>query len=65
MWKIYKSSRYVFSVLFALSLVFGQVALAQDDKKEEKKEVKKEEKSEKDASGTHGGFIPDVDCQEF
>ena len=48
MWKNYKSSRYVFSLLFALSLVFGQVALAQDDKKEEKKEVKKEEKNDKE-----------------
>jgi hypothetical protein len=50
MWKNYKLSRYIFSMLFALSLVFGQSVLAQDEKKEEKKEVKKEEKSEKKES---------------
>jgi pimeloyl-ACP methyl ester carboxylesterase len=37
-------SRYFFSVLFSLSLVFGQSVWAQDEKKDEKKEIKKEEK---------------------
>ncbi len=45
--KNYRLSRYSFSVLFTLSLVFGQSVWAQDEKKDEKSEVKKEEKSEK------------------
>jgi len=45
--KKYRLSRYFFSVLFTLSLVFGQSVWAQDEKKDEKSEVKKEEKSEK------------------
>ena len=46
--KNYQLSRYVLSMLFALSLVFGQVVPAQDEKKDdkEKSEVKKEEKKD-------------------
>jgi pimeloyl-ACP methyl ester carboxylesterase len=45
--KNYRLSRYFFSALFSLSLVFGQSVWAQDEKKDEKKEVKKEEKEAK------------------
>lgn len=45
--KNYKLSRYFLSMLFALSLVFGQGVLAQDTKKEDKKDEKSDSKESK------------------
>lgn len=46
----YRLNRCFMAMLFALSLVFGQSVLAQDEKKDEKSEVRTEEKSEKKES---------------